>query len=315
MTAPALHQAAAFAPASVGNLGVGFDILGQAIAAVGDTVRIRATDTRQIRIASITGSPTELPKEPERNTATVGLLGMQRELGLPFGMEVSIEKGIPIGAGMGGSAASAVAAVVAANALLDEPLEPARLLAFALAGEAEATGSMHVDNVAPSLYGGIVLSKPSLPSRVTRIPAPAGVCCVVVYPELYIETKNARSVLKDQVPLVTTIEQSYNLAGFIAGCFSGDLDLIRSSLSDVLIEPQRARLIPGFPLVKKAALAGGALGCSISGSGPSVFAWCKKDDVQRVAEDMVAAFAGEDVAAHYWISPAAAEGARLVDSS
>ena len=315
MTLPVKQEAAAFAPASIGNLGVGFDILGQAISSVGDTVRIRATDAPRIRIESITGSVSELPMEPERNTATVGLIKMQEELALDFGMDVDIEKGIPIGAGMGGSAASAVAAVVAANALLDDPLETEYLFAFALASEAENSGSLHVDNVAASLYGGIVLSKPSLPSRVTRIPAPAGISSVVAYPELYIETKDARSVLSEQVPLATAVEQSYNLSGFIAGCFTGNLDLIRDSLSDVLIEPQRARLIAGFQEVKDAALASGALGCSISGSGPSMFAWCESGDGQGVADAMVAAFARADVAARCWISPADAHGARLVERS
>jgi homoserine kinase len=307
-----LVRAAAFAPASVGNLGVGFDILGQAMPALGDVVEVRRIDEPVVRIEHVGGVVNELPQDPQANTAGVALLALRAQLDLPFGIAARIEKGIPLKAGLGGSAASAVAAVVAANALLDAPLTPVELLKLAVRGESAASGSLHADNVAPSLYGGLVLTVGIDEPEIRRIPVPADVRCVVVHPALHVETREARRILAPTVPLADFVWQTANLAGLITGCFLDDLALIRASLEDVIIEPQRRVLIRGFDAVKAAARAAGALGCSISGSGPAVFAWTTQADAERTRDAMVAAFADAGVAAQAWIAPVEPRGAHLL---
>ena len=308
------HTATAFAPASIGNVAVGFDVLGHSFQAIGDRVTARRTREPGVRIAAIRGTVVELPMEPERNTAGMGVLSMVRELGLDFGIELEIEKGIPLGSGLGGSAASAVAGVVAANALLAQPLGKLELLKFAMKGEAVASGSVHVDNIAPSLYGGLVLTVGIDNPNVKQIPVPAAVRCVLVHPHMVLSTRDARNILNRSIDLSNVIWQSANLAGFLTGCFTGDLQLIRESLEDVIIEPQRKVLIPGFQAVKDGALANRAMGCSISGAGPTVFAWCEEPDAARIRDGMVAAFAAHGLQSDAWISTLEPEGARVVDS-
>ncbi|HWK90490.1 MAG TPA: homoserine kinase [Longimicrobium sp.] len=310
MTMPV--RATAFAPASVSNLAVGFDLLGHPVSAAGDRVTVRRLDHPGVVMAEATGCAGPLPSDPAANTAGAALLRLLAERAPSLGLEVAIEKGIPLGSGIGGSAASAVAAVVAANALLPEPLDAAGLFPCALAGEAVASGAVHGDNVAPSLFGGLVLVRSAEPADVVALPVPPGLRCVVVLPELRLDTRTARAVLPAQVPLRDHVRQSANLAGVIAGLCAGDLALVGRSLADVLVEPWRAPLIPGFAAVKQAALAAGALGCSISGGGPSVFAWCDGDTVpESVRAVMVAAFAAHGVRAAGWISPVAGPGARV----
>ncbi len=305
--------ATAFAPASVGNVAVGFDVLGHSFQTIGDRVTARRIADREVHIAGITGTSSELPKEAERNTAGMAVLSMVRELGLDFGVELTIEKGIPLGSGLGGSAASAVAGVVAANALLREPLDQLRLLKFAMKGEAVASGSVHVDNIAPSLFGGLVLTVGIENPNVKQIPVPASVRCVLVHPHMMLATRAAREILNRSIDLSNVIWQSANLAGFLTGCFTGDLQLIRESLEDVVIEPQRKTLIPGFQAVKDGAMKNNALGCSISGAGPTVFAWCEYKDADRVRDAMVAGFAAHGLESDAWISTLDPAGARLID--
>ena len=305
--------ATAFAPASVGNVAVGFDILGHTVAALGDRVRITRRTEPGVAIRSITGVVTNLPLVAEKNTAGMAALALARELELPFGFELDIEKGIPLGSGLGGSAASAVAAVVAAAALVDEPLDRTRLLKFAMQGEAVASGSVHVDNIAPSLFGGLVLTVGIDNPHVKQIPVPGNVRCVVVHPHMMLATREARAILRKTVELSDVIWQQANLAGFLAGCYTSDLPLIRESLLDVVIEPQRQVLIPGFVEVKQAALAAGALGCSISGAGPTVFAWAESEDAENVRSEMVAAFRKHGLETDSWVSAIDREGARVVD--
>jgi homoserine kinase len=306
----------AFAPAGVGNVAVGFDILGHTLQGPGDRVTVRRTDEPGVRITRITGLQEAIPMEPARNTATAGLLALRRDLDLPFGFEVGIEKGIPLGSGMGGSAASAVAAIVAASALLPAPLDVAGMFRYALIGEAVAAGSAHGDNIAAGLLGGLTLLRASDPPDLVPIPVPAGIRCVLVRPGLRLDTRVARKVLRAEVPLEAHSRQAANLAGLIAGCHTGDLELIGRSLVDVLVEPRRERLVPGFRRVKAAALDAGALGGSISGAGPSVFAWCPDEAVAAVArEAMVSAFAETGLDAEGWISPVDGPGARLVEAA
>jgi homoserine kinase len=311
-----LQTATAFAPASVGNVGVGFDVLGHSFQAIGDRVtatRIPVFGTGPgMRIVSITGAATDLPLEPEKNTAGMAVLSMVRELQLDFSIELSIVKGIPLGSGLGGSAASAVAGVVAANALLPKSLTRLELLKFAMKGEAVASGSVHVDNIAPSLFGGLVLTVGIDNPNVKQIPVPASVRCVLVHPHMMLSTREARKILNRSIDLSDVIWQSAHLAGFLTGCFTGDLQLIRESLEDVIIEPQRKVLIPGFQAVKDAAIRNGALGCSISGAGPTVFAWCEEHNAESIRESMVAAFAEHKLDSDAWISTLDANGARVI---
>lgn len=302
-------SATAFAPATVGNAAVGFDILGFALSTVGD--RITATRTQkagEVSIASI--SDNSIPLDPSKNTATAGLLQLCSDLKLDFGFQIEIQKGIPIGSGMGGSAASAVGAIVAANALLDSPLPREKLINYALIGESIASGSMHADNVAPCLYGGLTLAS----KKIIQIPVPNEILCVLVHPAMRLETRQSRAVLKNEISLKSYVQQSALLAGFIASCYTGNLDLLGQSLSDMIIEPQRAHLIPGFNAVKKAALKTGALGCSISGAGPSVFAWTSS---RPIAERLRTVMVNEFMKANHpsveaWISPISQKGAHLL---
>lgn len=305
--------ATAFAPASVGNVAVGFDVLGHSFQAIGDRVTARRTVEPGVTIAAITGATVDLPRDAERNTAGMAVLSMLRELRCDFGVELSIHKGIPLGSGLGGSAASAVAGVVAANALLPKALTQLELLKFAMKGEAVASGAVHVDNIAPSLFGGLVLTVGIDNPNVKQIPVPESVRCVLVHPHMTLSTRAAREILNRSIDLSNVIWQSANLAGFLTGCFTGDLRLIRESLEDVIIEPQRKVLIPGFEAVKKGAMDNGALGCSISGAGPTVFAWCEAQAAERVRDAMVDGFRKARLDSDAWISTLDPAGARVID--
>jgi len=206
-------------------------------------------------------------------------------------VEISLEKRMPLSSGLGSSAASAVAAVFAANILAGRPLPPRELLPFTMEAERAACGSAHADNVAPSLLGGFVLIRSYEPLDVVQLPVPAGLCCAVAHPHTELRTEDARKILKKEVRLADAIRQWGNLAALVAALYNGDLSLLGRSLQDVVAEPARSLLIPGFDAVKSAALAAGALGCSISGSGPSVFALCAStEDSARAGTAMVAAF-------------------------
>ena len=308
-----LQSATAFAPATVGNVGIGFDILGHTFPAIGDRVRATRATQPGVRITAITGVAGELPVAVARNTAGRAVISLAESLALPFGIELAIDKGIPLGSGLGGSAASAVAAVVAANELLDQPLSRLELLKHAIVGEAVASGSLHADNIAPSLFGGLVLTVGIDNPRIKQIPVPPGIRCVLVHPQMFLSTREARAMLDRSVPLSDVVWQTANLAGFLAGCYTNDLALIRDAFEDVLIEPQRARLIPGFAEVKRSAIGEGALGCSISGAGPSVFAWCEEPQSQAICSAMVRAFARHDLACDQWIAEIGNVGAHVVE--
>ena len=305
-----LSFATAFAPASVGNIGVGFDILGHTIAGPGDRATVRRIDTPKVRIKSIRRSTVALPLEPERNTAGAALIALHAALKPPFGFEIELDKGIAFGSGMGGSAASCVAALIAANALLEQPLAAKDLYPYALAGEAVASGGYHGDNVGPMLLGGIVLATPD---RLVQIAAPAAWYCVLVHPDATLETRHAREALKGSYALTEFIGQSANLALVLHGCHLGDAALVRAGLRDVLIEPRRAPLIPGFARVKQAALHHGAMGASISGAGPSVFAWFESEIAAELAAPaMRTAFAEAGLASESFVSPVNGPAATLV---
>lgn len=314
-----MRSATAFAPATVANVAVGFDILGFALESVGDEVTVSRTNDRSVRIEAIlneTGTPgaLDIPFDPERNTATVGLMKLRDELRLNFGFEVTIRKGIALGSGMGGSAASAVATLVAANSLLECPLPTEALLEYALLGEQAASGAAHPDNIAPCLFGGMTLVLSVDPLRYVRVPIPTSILAVLVHPRLRLDTLKARSILQPSVFLADHVRQSANLGGFIAGCFGNDIEMITHSFSDLIIEPQRAPLIPGFAEVKAAAMSRGAIGASISGSGPSVFAWVTSSQAaSQVRDAMVQAFKLQGLSeVDSWISSIRQQGATII---
>ena len=305
-------QATAFAPASTANVAIGFDILGFSIGALGDRATVRRIDEPTVRLGAIRGVVQDLPLEAGRNTAGRALLAMRESLALPFGFELEIEKGIPLASGLGGSAASAVAAVVAANALLERPASQVDLLKFAMQGEAVASGSLHVDNISPSLYGGLVLTVGIDNPRIKQIPVPPMIRAVIVHPHMLLSTRQARAILKRSVDMADFVWQTANLAGFISGCYTSDLDMIRESFEDVVIEPQRAALIPGFGDVRRAALSAGALGCSISGAGPTMFAWCLESHAHAVREAMVVEFSHHGMESDHWTTAIEPVGAHLL---
>jgi homoserine kinase len=304
------RSAQAFAPASVGNVGVGFDILGHVIEGVGDTVRVSRIDTSEVRIAAIRGATVDLPTDAPGNTAGASLIALREALALPFGFEIEIDKGIPLGSGMGGSAASCVAALVAANALLDVPLSREALYPFALTGEAVASGGRHGDNLGPMLLGGLVLSTTD---RLVKVPVPDAWHSVLVHPEAILETRRAREALKGGYALSEFVAQSANLALVLAGCHAGDAELVRAGLKDVLVEPRRAPLIVGFDAAKQAALHGGAMGASISGAGPSVFGWFETREQAEAAAPLIqAAFALAGFESQAWVSPINSPAAKIL---
>ena len=309
------QSATASAPASIGNVGVGFDILGQAFDAARDVVTAVRDDKPGVRLMQVSGLTTSLPDTPARNTALAAAQAVLSAAGSNFGLRLSIVKGVPIAAGMGGSAASAVAGAAAANALLGGPYSTEELLPFALEGERVASDPPHWDNVMASLVGGLVLAAREKPALIQRLPQPEGVSAVLFHPAATIETRMARSILKAEVPLALAVEHSRRVAAFVAGCATQDLELVRAGLEDLLVEPQRRHLLPILPKVKSAALDAGALGCSFSGSGPSVFAWVPDAQADAVEQAMGDVFANANMDAPSYRAPVASEGVRVIETN
>lgn len=278
-----------FAPATVANVTCGFDILGFAVHHPGDEIVLEKREKEGLEIVDITGDGGVLPREVEKNTVSVAITHFLKHLGQGGGFNIYLHKKMPLGSGLGSSAASAVAGVFAANLLLGKPLTVSELLPFAMQGEALACGEAHADNVAPALLGGFVLVRSYEPLDVIKIASPSDLHAAILHPQIEIATKDARSILKKQVPIKNAIRQWGNVAGLITGLITGDYPLIGRSMEDVVVEPVRSMLIPGFDGVKSAAIANGALGCGISGSGPSMFALCKGS---TTAQEVGTAMAG-----------------------
>lgn len=280
-----MERATAQAPATIANVCVGFDILGFAVPIMSDKVSVRRI-SKGVNIREVQGQ--ELPLDPYKNTAGLGLMKMIEDLNLDFGFEIEIKKGIPLGSGLGGSAASAVASVVAANSLLESPLKKEDLFKFALHGESAASGgNLHGDNVAASLFGGLTMclrnGKSAEGFQAVRLPIP-DVICVIVKPNMAIETKAAREILSDSVSLTGHVQQSMGLAAFLHAIYSNDLNLLKGYFEDILIEPQRAHLIPRFQEIKSSAMKNGAIGFSIAGAGPTMFGWFLDSEEANKAE-------------------------------
>ena len=311
-----MNEIRVFAPATVANVACGFDIFGFAVEQPGDEVLLRLSDKPGVRILDIIGDGGRLPRETARNTAGIAIQAFLAKIGRnDIGFELVLTKNMPLGSGLGSSAASAVAGVFAANALLGYPLTTLELLPFAMEGERVACGSAHADNVGPALLGGFVVVRSYSPLDVIRIDTPASLFATIVHPDVEVNTKDARHILKNEVSLKNAIIQMGNVAGLIAGLTKPDYDLIGRSMVDVIIEPVRSILIPEFNEVKQAALDNGALGCSISGSGPSMFALSRDvETAQRVGQAMQQAFLSVGITSNVYVSGINTVGPRVLSN-
>jgi len=305
---------AAYAPGSVSNVACGFDIMGFALEEPGDVVVAAPQDAPGVTIAAIHGDDGRLTTDPRKNTASAAVLALLQRLETTRGVTLTIHKGLPLASGIGSSGASAVAAVVATNELLGRPAPMAMLLECAMAGEQAGCGAVHPDNVTPSLYGGFILARSAQPPDIVHLPVPAGLACAVLHPRMAVETGAARKLLGDQVALSDATRQWANVGGLVAALYTSDLALLSRSLVDSIAEPRRASLVPGFFEVKAAAIAAGALGASLSGSGPSIFALAASLEIARaVGEAMQKVFAeNSSVGADLWVCPVGRQGARVV---
>jgi homoserine kinase len=281
----------AFAPATVANVSCGFDVFGLALQQPGDEVELKLNETGHVTIHSITGDNGMLPREAQLNTCSVAVQHYLRQVNPHLGAEIVLHKKLPLGSGMGSSAASAAAALIAVNHALGNPLSRKDLLPFALESERIACGAAHADNVAPALLGGFVLIRDKATLDIIHIPVPRELRCVVIHPHIEIKTSDARQAMRKSISLGDAVKQWGNTAALIAGMMKDDYELIGRALVDVVAEPVRSLFIPGYDSVKHAALQAGALGCGISGSGPSLFALCRGDAVAKcVAQAMTEAF-------------------------
>ncbi|WP_338394706.1 homoserine kinase [Fulvitalea axinellae] len=305
-----------FAPATVANVACGFDVLGFAIDSPGDEVELTKSDTGEVRITKIIGDGGKLPTDADKNTAGVVVKAFLEAIGSKQGIDIVLHKHMPLGSGMGSSAASSAAAVYAANKLMGSPLSDLEILPFAMEGERIACGSAHADNVAPSLLGGFTLIRSYSPLDVVKIDVPDELFATVVHPKIVVNTKDARKILKGQVPLDKAIRQWGNVGALIAGLLQKDYGLISRSLEDVIIEPVRSLLLPGFDEAKQAALEAGALGFGISGSGPSLFSLNRgKKTAETVAHAIKSVYDGLGIETDLFVSAVNQQGPSIIRSN
>jgi homoserine kinase len=300
------------APATVANMVCGFDVLGFAVNEPYDIMKIRFSDNPGVTI--INEDIYNLPTDPAKNVAGAALLAMLEEIPEVAGLELTINKQIKPGSGVGSSAASAAGAVVAANCLLENRFRKEDLVRFAMNGEKLASGVKHADNIAPCIYGGVTLIRSIFPLDIIELNAPP-LFVTIVHPQIEVRTADARSILKQQIQLKDAIKQWGNIAGLVAGLQKSDYDLIGRSLEDVLIEPIRSILIPGFDEVKQKSKEVGALGGGISGSGPSIVMLSKDEQTARKVEtEMKAIFSGIGLEHHTYITTINQQGIKIIEA-
>lgn len=309
----------AYAPATIGNVSVGFDILGLAIKGVGDVVNLEKRKDDNIIIQSLTGVSLSdsIPLDTKKNTAGAALLALQKGENLSFGFNLKIQKGIPLGSGMGGSAASAVAAVVAASRFVKRKISFEKQFFYALEGEKIASGAAHPDNVAPCFKGGLTLSSLDFETPVISIPFVKTLGWVLVHPQIKVETKQARKILARQINTESWVAQSARLAAFISGFYKKDIELLRQGFNDFIIEPQRQHLIPGFVEMKKnISRDKNLIGFSISGSGPSVFALTSSlKTAKQMALKIQSEFSKQNIISEGYFGSGPSPGARIISST
>ena len=313
MSKKSANQIRVFAPATVANVACGFDIMGLALDGVGDQITITKTNDGQLTIGEISGAE-NIPTDAEKNVCTVAVKAMLDDLGQAQGFRIDISKHVAPGSGLGSSASSAAGAVFGANELMGRPYTRKQLVKYAMEGERVASEKAHADNVAPSLMGGFAVIRSYTPLDVFSISYPEELAVAVIYPSVEVKTADAKKILKKEVALSAAITQWGNVAGLTAGLITGDYGLIERSLQDVIVEPIRSILIPCYDAMKAAALATGALGCNISGSGPSVFALCKgKDTATEVAEAMGNVLSQYDIGYGHYISMVNKKGCEIIN--
>ena len=304
-----INEIEVFCPATIANISCGFDVLGVALSSVGDTMLVRKVSEKGVRIKKLTGQ--DLPMETHLNVAGVAGLALLAASDYEGGFEIEIRKKIKAGSGIGSSAASSTGAVWAMNELLGSPFSKAELVRFAMEGERLASGVAHADNVAPALFGGFTLVRSYEPLDIIEIPSPAELWATVIHPQIEVRTSDSRKILKTNITLADGIRQWGNLGGLVAGLFKEDYDLIGRSLVDHIVEPIRSILIPQFDKVKSVSMAAGALGCGISGSGPSIFAFSKgEENALSVAKAMKEVYLKIDIDYDVHVSKINIEGIR-----
>ena len=304
----------ALAPATVANVSCGFDIFGFAVEAPADEVVMTLKEEPGVVIKQITGDGGKLPLEANRNTSGVAAEAFLRKIQSNLGVEITLHKRLPLGSGMGSSAASSVAALVGINHLHNNPFSREELLPFAMEAERIACGSAHADNVAPALLGGFVLIRGYDPLDVAKIPTPDNLYCTLVHPHLELRTEDSRRVLKSSIPIKDAITQWGNIAGLVVGLMKPDFGLISRSLSDVVAEPIRSVLIPGFNGIKAEAVRHGALGCGISGSGPTIFALSTSQGIaENVANAIQQQFTSIHLKSDVFVSRINNVGAKIIE--
>ena len=300
-----------FGPATVSNVGPGFDLMGFALEAPGDEMLIRRNRTGKLVLVDESGC--NLPLNPDQNVAAVAASSLLDELGISEGFDLVFTRKINPGSGVGSSAASCVAAVVGINELLGNPFETEALIPYAMEGEKIASGATHADNIAPALLGGITLIRGYDPIDIKHIPYPADLWCAVVHPQLEIKTMDSRKLIPTEVPLKTALQQCGNLAGLVAGLTTNDYGLISRSITDVFAEPYRIQQLPDFELLRKTTLEAGSLGTGLSGSGPSVFSLCRGEDMATIVGGVMKKhFTSKEIEANIYVSKISEAGCRIL---
>jgi homoserine kinase len=306
-----MNEIKIFCPATIANISCGFDVLGLCLEATGDEMIIRKSDLKGIRITKIVGA--DLPLETSKNVAGVAGLALLEAIDCEFGFDIEIYKNIKAGSGIGSSAASAAGAVFGINELVGKPFTRKELVAFAMKGEAIASGSEHADNVAPAILGGITLVRSTIPLDIIKIESPTELYATVIHPQIELKTSEMRAVLQPMIPLKSAIVQWGNLGGLIAGFYTSDYELIGRSLHDEIVEPLRGPFIPKFDVIKKVTLENGALGSGISGSGPSIFALSKGiETANKIAKAMSAVYDEMDLPYEIHVSKVNSEGVKII---
>ncbi|MCP4309779.1 MAG: homoserine kinase [Bacteroidetes bacterium] len=305
------EEVSVFGPATVSNVGPGFDLMGFALESPGDEMIVRRNGSGKIVLVDESGC--KLPLNPEKNVAAVAAQSLLTELGNSDGFDLVFKCKINPGSGIGSSAASCVAAVVGINHLLGNPFETAALVPYAMEGEKIASGAVHADNIAPALLGGFTLIRGYDPLDIKHIPYPADLWCAVVHPELEIKTMESRKLIPENIPMKTALQQCGNLAGLVAGLATADYGLISRSVTDVFAEPYRTQQLPGFKRLRQASLDAGSLGTGLSGSGPSVFSLCRGEDMAAtVGKVMEEHFTTHNIDSSLYISIISEAGCRII---
>jgi len=302
-----------FAPASIANMGCGFDVMGMVMDAAGDIISMEVEDGTGLEIQNKSG--VDLPGNIENNVMTPAIMAFLAALGHPLKIKVVIESKIWPGSGIGSSAASSSAAVFALNELTGRPFSMEKLVEFAMEGEKLISGGVaHADNVAPSLLGGVVLIRGYNPLDLVKLPIPEQFCCSVVHPDIMVSTKMAREVMPKEIPVRDSVRQWGNVGGLVAGLALGDVDLVGRSMVDVVAEPYRKGFIPAFDILRYKVLQEGALAMNIAGSGPSVFAISRdRKTADKVAGIMQEHFEILGIKSNVYSTNISSQGARVIE--